>query len=208
MFVKTPHTAIFSGQTGCGKSHKVLDLIEKHYKGHFAAIFIICPTIYWNKTYHKRDWVKSDARVFLIDPKDRLLDWTRHLSKTYADETVLFILDDCIASKELDKTRGSLIKLATAGRHKDHYLWMLTQRYTKIPITVRDQLKQLFIWYPKNKKDLGLVLEENDVVEDEDVPSIRRKLKNSQHGCLYLRLEFPRSWKIINDYNNEESEKC
>lgn len=204
-YVKTTHTAIFSGQTGCGKSHRVLDLIEKEYKQHFNAIFIICPTIYWNKPYHQRSWVKTDPKIFLIDPKDRLLDWTKSLSKTYANETVLFILDDCISSKELDKTRGSLIELAIAGRHKGHYLWMLTQRYTKVPLTVRDQLKQLFIWYPKNKKDLSLVLEENDVVEDDDVPSIRRKLKNSQHGCLYLRLQFPRSWGIINDNGNKES---
>ena len=201
----TPHTAIFSGQTGCGKSHRVLDLIETAYKGHFSAIFIICPTIYWNKPYHQRGWVKTDPKIFLIDPKNQLLDWTKSLSKTYANETVLFILDDCISSEELDKTRGSLIELAIAGRHKGHYLWMLTQRYTKVPLTVRDQLYQLFIWYSKNKKNLSLVLEENDIVEDDDVPSIRRKLKNSQHGCLYLRLKFPRSWRIINDNGNKES---
>ena len=93
-FVKTPHTAIFSGQTGCGKSYRVLDLIEREYKYHFDVIFIVCPTIYWNEPYRECDWIKTDPRVFLVDPKDRLLDWTKFLSKTYADETVLFILDD------------------------------------------------------------------------------------------------------------------
>ena len=30
--IKEPHTAIFTGQTGCGKTHLVLDLIEKNTK--------------------------------------------------------------------------------------------------------------------------------------------------------------------------------
>ena len=31
-YVKNPHTIILTDQTGCGKTHLVLDLIEKEYK--------------------------------------------------------------------------------------------------------------------------------------------------------------------------------
>ena len=44
------HTAIFTGQTRCGKTHLVLDLIENHYNKHFDYIVIICPTLRINKT--------------------------------------------------------------------------------------------------------------------------------------------------------------
>ena len=37
-----PHTAIFTGLMGCGKTHLVLDFIEKDYN--FDYIIIICPT--------------------------------------------------------------------------------------------------------------------------------------------------------------------
>ena len=40
-YVKEPHTAIFSGPTGCGKTQKILDLIEKEYKHHFDNIVIL-----------------------------------------------------------------------------------------------------------------------------------------------------------------------
>ena len=30
LYIKEPHTVIFTGPTGCGKSHLVLDLIEKN----------------------------------------------------------------------------------------------------------------------------------------------------------------------------------
>ena len=33
-YIKEPHTTILTGPTGYGKSHLVLDLIEKEYKKH------------------------------------------------------------------------------------------------------------------------------------------------------------------------------
>ena len=53
-YIKKPHTSIFIGQTGCGKTHLVLELIEKEYKNFFDYIIIICPTLRENKTYHAK----------------------------------------------------------------------------------------------------------------------------------------------------------
>ena len=36
--VKDAHTAIFSGQTKCGKTHLVLNLLESEYIDHFNYI--------------------------------------------------------------------------------------------------------------------------------------------------------------------------
>ena len=44
-YIKDPHTAIFIGQTDCGKTHLVLELIEKEYNKHFDYTVIICPTL-------------------------------------------------------------------------------------------------------------------------------------------------------------------
>ena len=46
MYVFDPHTAIFLGLTGCGKSHRMLDLLENEY--------ILCQTLRYNKTYLER----------------------------------------------------------------------------------------------------------------------------------------------------------
>ena len=50
-YIKDPHTTIFTGQTGCGKTHLVLDLIEKEYKKHFDYIVVLCPTVRIDETY-------------------------------------------------------------------------------------------------------------------------------------------------------------
>ena len=63
-YIKKPHTAIFIGQTGCGKTHLVLDLIENQYNNHFDYIVIICPTLRENnETYLAKDWIKNDDKV-------------------------------------------------------------------------------------------------------------------------------------------------
>ena len=71
-YIKKLHIAIFIGQTECGKTHLVLDLIENQYNNHFDYIVIICPTLQENDTYHAKEWIKNDDKVWLVDPKDNL----------------------------------------------------------------------------------------------------------------------------------------
>ena len=140
-YVKEPHTTIFTGPTGCGKTHLVLDLIEKEYNKHFDYIIIICPTLRWNKTYHSRDWIKNDDKVWLIEPTDIIIRvrcnkmkpkkvnglhyWIEGLSRLLAHSETLFIINDIIADESLDKRRQPLLELAISGRHCGHYLWLL-----------------------------------------------------------------------------------
>ena len=76
LYQKTTHIdVIFTGQTGCGKTHLVLELIEKEYNKHFDYIVIICPTIRENLTHHAKKGIKNDDQVWLIEPKDNLYQW-------------------------------------------------------------------------------------------------------------------------------------
>ena len=55
------HTSIFIDQTGCGKTHLVLELMEKEYNIHFDYVVIICSTLREdNKTYYAKEWIKND----------------------------------------------------------------------------------------------------------------------------------------------------
>ena len=197
-YIKEPHTTIFTGQTGCGKTHLVLVLIEKEYKKHFDYIIIICPTIQWNDTYHVRGWIKNDDKVWLIEPKDNLYQWIGKLSQLLARFETLFIIDDIIANKDLDKRRQPLLELSISGRHRGHYLWLLTQSYLAIPKNLRKQAKAIFVWYSKETEDLRTIHDENDVLTDDKLVVARAFLKKSKYACLYIRIEFPRRFKLLN----------
>ena len=196
-YVKSPHTTIFSGPSGCGKTLKVLDLIQNEYKNHFDNIIIICSTLRWNKTYKDRTWIWQDPCIFCINPKDRLFDWVKLLSNLFENEETLFIVDDVIADENLDKKRQPLLELAISGRHKQHYLWLLTQVYTGLPKNLRRQKKQLFLWYPSEKSDFKLVDDETNVLPANELDILKQQLKDSKHGCLYIRLEHPRSYQFL-----------
>jgi len=173
----------------------VLDLIETEYRHHFDNIIILCSTIRWNSTYLERDWIWKDDYVFCIEPKDKLCDWIERLSEIFSGEETLFIVDDMIADETLDKRRTALLNLAISGRHRKHSLWLITQSYTAIPKNLRRQKKQLFLWYPSERPDLKLADEEINVIDQLEV--VKDQLKRGKHTCLYVRLEHPRSFQVL-----------
>ena len=192
----TPHTAIFSGPTSCGKTRRVLDLIENEYLFHFENIIILCPTLRWNQTYLERAFIWEDDFVFLFEPKGNLFELIEKLSSLFSGENTLIIVDDIIADKTLDKRRQPLLELAISGRHRQQSLWVLTQSYSAIPKNLRRQKKQLFLWYPSEKSDLKMIDEETNVMTSDDLAKIKKQLKNEKHASLYVRLEHPRMFKI------------
>ena len=159
-------------------------------------LIIIC-LIRWNKTYHSRGWINDD-KVWLVEPKDRLFQWIEKLSHLLAHSEVLFIIDDIIADEGLGKRRQSLLELSISGRHRNHYLWMLTQSYIAIPKNLRRQSKAIFVWYPKARADLKMIHDENDVLTDDELVVARDFLKKSKHACLYIQNEFPRGFQFLN----------
>ena len=106
-------------------------------------------------------------------------------------------MDDIIANETLDKRRQPLLELAISGRHKEHLLWLLTQSYTSIPKNIRTQAKMLYVWCPKNRTDLNIIHEENNVIETpEELANVKKQLKLGNYTCLILRMEHPRAYKI------------
>ena len=97
-YIKKNHKSIFIGQKGCGKTHLVIEFIEKEYNKHFDFIVIICPTLRENSTYHAKAWIKTDGNVWLVDPKYNLYQWIKKLSELLQFFEVLFIIDDIVAN--------------------------------------------------------------------------------------------------------------
>ena len=90
------------------------------------------------------------------------------------------------------------MELSISGRHRDHYLWLLTQSYEGIPKKLREQAKAIFVWYPKARIDLKMKHQENDVLTDDKLVVARDFLKSKKYGCLYMQNEFPRGFRLLN----------
>ena len=196
--MKKPHTALFIALTGVGKTHLALNLLESEYRDHFDFIVIICPTLAHNETYTSRGWVWTDPEVIPLEPGNQLYYLIEKISKLLAGSKILFLIDDIITDEVLDNRRQPLLELAISGRHGNHSLWLLTQSYTAVPNNIRRQAKMLYIWYPKNRTDLNVIHEENDVIEvQEELASVKAQLKWGKHTCLIMRMEHPRAYRVL-----------
>ena len=69
----------------------------------------------------------------------------RLFSENLIGFNVLFILDDMISDRVMDKRRGKLLRLSVRGRHDCFSLWILTQVYNPVPKYLRRQAKMLHI---------------------------------------------------------------
>ena len=70
------------------------------------------------------------------------------------------------------------------------------ESYTAIPKNIRRQAKMLYIWYPKNRTDLNVIHEENDIIEMGELTNVKEQLKQGKHICLIMRVEHPRAYEI------------
>ena len=74
----------------------------------------------------------------------------------------------------------------------------ITQSYTAIPKHLQRQFNAIFVWYQKEQGDLKAIHEENDVLTDDELVVARGILRESKYGCLYIRNEFPRGFRLLN----------
>ena len=159
-----PHSAIICGQTGCGKTVFVLDLLEGPYRGVFRHIVILCPTARHNKTYQERSWIWKDPEIFIVDPGERLHDYLRALYQCFEGEPTLYLIDDCAATKALTKKKDMLSELAFSGRHAGASVWVLTQKFNAVGKDLREQTKWVALFHCKDRDSFEDCLRENDVI--------------------------------------------
>ena len=58
----------------------------------------------------------------------------------------------------------------------------------------------LYIWYPKNRTDLYVIHEENDIIgTQEELARVKAQLKWGKHTCLIMRMEHPRAYGVAGE---------
>lgn len=196
-----PHSAIICGQTGCGKTEFVLDLLETRYRGVFDQIIILCPTIQWNKAYKSREWIgdvrtPKNKNIIIVNPvsngEEKLQELLRMFFNKYAGTPTLYIIDDCSATKELTKKKDMLSELAFSGRHAEQSVWVISQRYNSVLKDLREQIKWLCLFYTKDRDSFENCLRENDVIPTlEERANIRKQLSKVKHSKLILITDQP-----------------
>lgn len=203
LWMDPPFNMIVSGQTNCGKTHSVLDLLETTYRGKFSTIVIFCPTFLENMTYN-RPFVLKDPNIIVLPPDmvENNLDVMLSLcAKVYGSpaqaHNTLFLIDDCANLRDTKTKSSELTKLAFSGRHLNISVWCLTQKYNAVVKDFRENLRMLILYHQKDEDGLRDALRENNIVPKEERDSVVSDLKDRKRANLVMRLEFPYKYAIF-----------
>ena len=101
--------------TACGKTHYLLEMLEKEYKNHFDYIFIVCPTLEDNKTYQNWKYLEDPDVFELPCDHDKVEEILKDIKNFAKNTNSLIILDDCAASKDVKNRTSELVKLGFTG---------------------------------------------------------------------------------------------
>ena len=185
------------GGTECGKTHYLLDFLEKNYKGYFDYIFLICPTFIRNKTY--QDWkYKDDEKLFTIPcDHDQVEDFLKYISKTFAGTNSLIILDDCACGQTVKNRTSELVRLAFSGRHDNLSTIVITQKITAISQSFRENIAMLVTFDTPSSKVWQTIMDEFLDVSKEELNEIVSQLKRNKYARLEILLRQPRSHRVV-----------
>ena len=102
---------LISGITNCGKTHYVLDLLEKYYKNKFDYIVIYCPTFFVNKTFDRK-FIYNNKNIIIIDVNSNLDEYLEINMKFFSGYNTLFLIDDCANLHDSKMKESAICKLA------------------------------------------------------------------------------------------------
>ncbi|CAC5383876.1 unnamed protein product [Mytilus coruscus] len=197
---KYPHCAIICGQTGCGKTEFVLDLLEGEYSGVFQ-IYSHTFVQPFNGTKHtkNREWIgdvrnQKTKNLIIVNP---IVEVREANGSLYEEEKLQELLR--IATKELTKKKDMLSELAFSGRHAEQSVWVISQRYNSVLKDLREQTKWLCMFYTKDRDSFDNCLRENDVIPTlEERQRIKEELKKKKHRKLILKTDQPTDYWLLN----------
>ena len=135
----------------------------------------------------------------MCDVEGKLNEWIKLFKSVLKGHQTLFIMNDCSAEGKINKKRDDLSELAFSSRHRNHSLWVLTQKYNSVSKDVHEQIKWLCLFFTKDRDSFEDCLRENDVILDKDERDrLKRCLQDIQSS--YSKAIFKAHFEMLYAY--------
>jgi Cdc6-like AAA superfamily ATPase len=199
------HFLIINGPPGSGKTNIMVNLIgkqNKNYYGVYDRVYFISPSIH---TIGKKINF-NDERVFNNFSEEIL----NHIieEEEGQDNKCLLILDDVVA--QLNRNMKPMLKFIYNRRHigGGFSVWLLAQKWNKIPLELRSCCSHTILFKPGNKKELTDFYDELCNLDKNSFNEICNYIYKDKHDFLFYDMkDYYRNFnKIIYTNNNEKEE--
>jgi len=177
-----PFRLIICGNSGCGKTNVLLNLVLKFL--HFDELYVFA-----------RD-IDEPAYQFLVEIFDKIDDISHKFSSDPEDiinvddldpeKQNLIVFDDYVTAKD----QKPIIDLFIRGRKKNASIIYLTQSYYKVPKTIRLQCNYIVLFPSCAEKDMNLILKEFSL-DHKLTKNLYQQVTNKPYNFFTLDLKNP-----------------
>ena len=179
------------GAAGRGKTSHLLSLMTAR-----------APNKVYRKVFHNVFWIMPPASRASIrgdifdkhDPAKVFDDLTaatlQHIKDTCAEEAKegynsCIIIDDCAASLK-DKTVDKLLReIIFLRRHWRTSIFILSQSYSQLPLSIRKNLSHISVFSPSNKREIASIFEELIFLDKKTAEALIRYVFKNKHDFLF-----------------------
>lgn len=162
---------LFIAPTGVGKTNLIINLLDRprFYKNKFDKVIL------FSNTYHNDNIWKSCKT---IEEENVHLDYDDGILQEIVDEqeeakqsgepiNTLIIFDDII--QQINKNTSLINSLVMRNRHYYLTIWITTQKYSRVSLSIRNNIAYYILFGIKNKKEKEFIIDElSDGVSEED----------------------------------------
>ena len=195
--VNPPFHMLIVGMTACGKTHYLLQTIEKEFKGIFDYIFFVCPTFLENKTYQNWRYLEDEKVIAIPCEQDDVDEYLKTIVNFSKNTCSLIVLDACASGNNVKNRTSEIVKLAFHGRHIGLSTIVITQQLTSVAKPYRMNVSKVVFFYTARKDDRKDIFENYlDFSRDEEL-NVMETLKNNKHARLEILTVFPYTHRVI-----------
>jgi len=181
------------GPPRSGKSNLIYQLLHKKqfYKKYFDEIHIFSPSLH---TFQKRFLILDECthNEFNEDKIEEILNGFDYTEKN------LLLFDDMISQINKAGKSSLLRKIFFNRRHKGATIWLTSQRYNLLDLSLRNNISHLLL-FKISKAELELIHDEKitSLSKDEWI-SLCNFVFDSPHNFLYIDLLYNTFYKNFN----------
>ena len=179
-----PFRLLICGQSGCGKTNLLSNLILKYL--YFDKLYVFAKDLsepyyeYLQECFNEEELSNEIESVFSSDPEDIV-----KVDDLDKEQQNLIIFDDYVTTKD-----QSIIKdLFIRGRKKNASIIYLSQSYYKVPKDIRLQCNYIILFPSCSQKDINLVLKEHST--DDNIKKLYEEATKEKHSFFTLDLKNP-----------------
>jgi hypothetical protein len=195
------HFASFIGIPGRGKTSLAISILTHPdaYHRRFNNIFVVMPKNS-RESVSGQPFKKHPAEKLFDELELSVLEFVHEYTKleSSAGHSSLLILDDCTAQLKNGDIQKMLKTLIFNRRHLKLSIWICSQGYNQLPLSIRKTITHAFVFKPANKKELENIFNELIFLPKEQVETITRHVFDSPHNFMLLDTNQSKIYKNFN----------